>query len=386
MTATNRTKDIAILGSTGSIGQNTLKIVRLHPDRFRVRALAAKKNAATLETQAREFRPEVVCLFEKAGAAELERKLAPLKIRVVTGESGLVEAGTHPRVEEVVFAMVGAVGLVPLFKAVDAGKSVAVANKEPLVMAGALLMQRAKERGVSVFPIDSEHSALWQCLEGKAPASIKKLILTSSGGPFRNFKGSLNSIVPRQALKHPKWKMGPKITIDSATLMNKGLEVIEAANLFGVPAEKIDVLIHPEAIVHALVEFVDGSHLAHLGITDMRLPIQYALSYPDRLTNHLPTLDLAGLKQLCFEKPNRKRFPCLSLGYEASRMGGSMPAVLNAANEVAVEAFLQNRIGFTSIAKIIEKTMQRHRLIKQPALAAILEADRWAREESKRSL
>jgi len=279
--------------------------------------------------------------------------------------------------------MVGAVGLKPIFAAVRARKTVAIANKEPLVMAGKLLLEQAAKAGVAVLPIDSEHSALWQCLEKQDPAFVKKLIITSSGGPFRNHKGSLAKITPAQALRHPKWSMGPKITIDSATLMNKGLEVIEASNLFHVPAEKVEVVIHPEAIVHALVEFVDGSHFAHLGVTDMRLPIQYAMSYPERLENHLPHLDLAHLKALHFEKPDLRRFPCLELGYTASRISGTMPSVLNAANEVLVEAFLNRQIGFLDIPKILSKVMSRHRLVRNPELGDILEADAWARQTAK---
>lgn len=379
-------KEIAILGSTGSIGESTLAIVRAHPREFRVRALAAKKNADRLLAQALEFRPELVCLYEKERVPELEKKLCKLGIRVVTGEEGLREASTLPSVEQVIFAMVGAIGLRPIFAAIGAKKAVAIANKEPLVMAGELLMKEAKRLGVSVLPIDSEHSALWQCLEGRPSATVEKLILTSSGGPFRKKKGSLAGVTSRQALKHPKWKMGPKITIDSATLMNKGLEVIEAANLFGMPAEKIQVLIHPEAIIHGLVEFVDGSHLAHLGITDMRLPIQYALSFPERLVNHLPTLDLVRTGSFHFEEPDRRRFPCLELGYEASRRGGSMPAALNAANEVAVQAFLDGRIGFTEIPRRIEKILKKHHWVKNPKLADLLETDGWARHKAESDL
>ncbi|HXV28344.1 MAG TPA: 1-deoxy-D-xylulose-5-phosphate reductoisomerase, partial [bacterium] len=326
-------KNLAILGSTGSIGLSTLAIVRAHPDQFAVKVLAARKNAGRLFEQAVEFRPDVVCLFEDQEAAELKNKLLPFGIKVRTGLEGLLEASRYEPVDEVVFALVGAVGLLPIFEAIRAGKAVAIANKEPLVIAGDLVINESRKYGVPIFPIDSEHSALWQCLEGRPPGSIKKLILTSSGGPFYKRKGNLDRISPSEALKHPKWKMGPKITIDSATLMNKGLEVIEASHLFQTPAERIEVLIHPEAIVHGMVEFVDGSHLAHLGITDMRLPIQYALSYPDRLVNHLPTLDFSHLQGLHFDKPDFGRFPCLGLGYEASRIGGSMPAVLNAANE-----------------------------------------------------
>ncbi len=377
-------KNIAILGSTGSIGASTLQIVRTHPKSFRVRALAARKNVESLAAQVREFRPELVCLYDTTKLPELRERLRGFPVRMVGGAEGLLEAATLPSAEIILFALVGAVGLEPLFAAVHARKTLAIANKEPLVMAGGLLMKEAKRLGVQVLPIDSEHSGLWQCLEGHPVPSIKKLILTSSGGPFRGRKSRFAEIKPREALKHPKWKMGPKITIDSATLMNKGLEVIEAVNLFNMAVEKVDVLIHPEAIIHAMIEFVDGSHLAHLGITDMRLPIQYALSYPDRLLNHLPTLDFSKIASFHFETPDRKRFPCLDLGYEAVRCGGSMPAVLNAANEIAVEAFLNEKIPFVKIPKMIEKTMRSHRLVKNPRLKDLLEADRWARREAEK--
>ncbi|MCB9800402.1 MAG: 1-deoxy-D-xylulose-5-phosphate reductoisomerase [Candidatus Omnitrophica bacterium] len=375
-------RNISILGSTGSVGVNTLRIVRTHPRRFSVKALAAKTNARRLYDQAREFKPECVCLYDEKNAAALEKKLRPLGIRLVTGDEGLAHVASLAGVNVAVFAVVGAVGLKPLFEAVKARKDVAIANKEPLVMAGSLLMAQARKNRVAVLPIDSEHSALWQCLEGYPKETVKRLILTSSGGPFRTRKGSLAAIKPSEALKHPNWKMGPKITIDSATLMNKGLEVIEAVNLFDVPLKEVDVLIHPESIIHSMIEFVDGSHLAHLGIADMRLPIQYALSYPERLVNHLPTLDLVKLKSLHFERPDKKRFPCLELGYEASRRGGTMPAVLNAANEIAVEAFLNHKIKFTAIAAIIEKTMARHRVKKQFDLQSVFEADVWARQQA----
>lgn len=375
-------KTITILGATGSIGESTLKIVRLHPKRFRIAALAARSNIERLEQQAREFRPQVVAVYEPERALILEKKLKKIGIRVVTGDAGLRHVSTLKAVDQVLCGMVGAVGLAPLFAAVRAGKSVAVANKEPLVMAGRLLLSEAKKHRTAVLPVDSEHSAVWQCLEGKPAATIAKLTLTSSGGPFRSKKGSLARVTPEQALNHPKWKMGPKITIDSATLMNKGLEVIEAANLFDVSCDRVEVLIHPEAIVHGMIEFVDGSYLAHLGVTDMRLPIQYAMTWPDRLVNHLPTLNLAEIKTLTFHKPSFSKFPCLALGYEASRLGGTMPAVLNAANEVLVEKFLNRQIGFLDIPKGIEKTMTGHQLIKKPSLEQILEADLWARQEA----
>ncbi len=379
-------KNLTILGSTGSVGENALRIVRIHPERFTVKALAVNRNVEKLYEQAKEFHPRYVCIYDPQKAKQAAPKFKRLGVRVVTGDDGLSEVATLSAVHEVICAMVGAVGLKPIFAAVQAKKTVAIANKEPLVMAGKLLLETAARRGVAVLPIDSEHSALWQCLEKQDPSSVKKLIITSSGGPFRKFKGSLSKVTPSQALNHPRWKMGPKITIDSATLMNKGLEVIEAANLFNVPAEKVKVVIHPEAIVHALVEFVDGSHFAHLGVADMRLPIQYAMSYPERLENHLPHLDLAHLKTLHFEEPDLRRFPCLEWGYTASRIGGTLPAVLNAANEVAVEAFLNHKVGFLDIPKIIAKVMSQHGLVRKPALPDIFAADAWARERAEELL
>ncbi len=376
-------KTLSLLGSTGSIGLNTLKIVRTHPECFRVAALAAKQNSRLLYRQAVEFRPKQVCLFEAQGAAWLEKKLRPLGIPVLTGPEGLEAVSTLKPVDLVVCAVVGAIGLKPLFAAIQAGKHVAIANKEPLVMAGQLLVDEARRRRVSILPIDSEHSALWQCLEGRRPETVKKLILTSSGGPFRSRKKSFLSIQPDEALKHPRWKMGPKITIDSATMMNKGLEVIEAVNLFGVTPDRVDVLVHPESIVHGLVEFIDGSQLAHLGITDMRLPIQYALSYPERLNNHLPALDLAKLNRLHFEKPDRKKFPCIDLGFNAARTGGTQPAILNAANEIAVDFFLNRRIRFTDIAAVIEETMAACAPAAATDLETVLAADGWARETAR---
>jgi len=379
-------KRIAILGSTGSIGINTLRIARAHPKEFRVKVLAAKRNTRLLLKQAREFRPELVCLYDAEYVGDLEKELKRLKIRLVTGDQGLVEASRHKGVDQVVFAIVGAVGLLPLFAAVRSGKNVAVANKEPLVMAGALLMKESKRYGVSVFPIDSEHSALWQCLQGYESKSIKKLILTSSGGPFHKRKGTLAHITPKEALKHPKWKMGPKITVDSATYMNKGLEVIEAANLFHMPVERVEVVIHPEAIVHALVEFVDGSHLAHLGITDMRLPIQYALSYPERLSGSCPSLDLKEIGSLHFENPDWEKFPCLRMAYDVAKEGGNGPCVLNAANEEAVAAYLSGAVPFIKIPEIIEKVLSKRTQKQDLTLSEILEEDRWAREVAQTTL
>lgn len=372
-------KRIAILGSTGSIGINALDVIRQQPGYFGVAGLAAKSNAELLARQAEEFRPAAVCIYDETRAHDLQNQLRPLGIRVVSGDKGLREIASLPEADQVVCAMVGMAGLAPIFSALRAGKQLAIANKEPLVVAGELLMSEALKLGVAILPIDSEHSGLWQCLEGRNRGHVKKLILTSSGGPFRTRKGSLDNVTVEEALNHPKWKMGPKITVDSATLMNKALEVIEAANLFSVPAAQVEVLVHPEAIIHAMVEFSDGSFLAQMGVTDMRLPIQYALSYPERLNNPASPLDFKKVASLNFETPDLERFPCLRLGYEASLAGGTLPAVLNAANESAVEAFLNKRIGFDKIPALVESVMLAHRKISKPKLEELLEADQWAR-------
>ena len=345
--------------------------------------LAAKHNAETLLKQAIEFKPKIVCLYEDANAAWLEGKLKKLKIKLVTGNDGLLEISRHPDAEQVIFAAVGAVGLRSIFEAIEAGKNVAVANKEPLVMAGELLMRRVKEKGVHFLPIDSEHSGLWQCLEGKQKETVSRLILTSSGGPFLKGKWSLKNVSPEKALNHPKWKMGPKITIDSATLMNKGLEVIEARWLFGLDVSDIEVLIHPEAIVHSMVEFRDGSILAQLGVTDMKLPIQYALSYPERWESGLKQIDFSKVGRLTFSRPDFDKFPALRLAIEVAKKDQTFPCVLNAANEVAVDAFLNGEIKFSKIYRVVEKVISRHRPQKNPDLDDIWKADCWAREEAK---
>ncbi len=378
-------KTITVIGSTGSIGQNVLNIIRAHPKQFRADVLVARRNAELLLKQAKEFKPRLVCLFDEDSLRNHEAAFHKLGCRVTTGEEGLFEASTWPDADQVIFSLVGAIGLAPLFKAIQAGKNVAIANKEPLVMAGELLMQEAARRNVQVLPIDSEHSGLWQCLEGRKKESVRKLVLTSSGGPFRKRK-SFSDVTIKEALRHPKWRMGPKITIDSATLMNKGLEVIEASNLFGLEVNRIEVLIHPEAVVHALVEFVDGSHLAQLAITDMRIPIQYAMSFPERLNHIYPSLDLVKVQALHFEKPDFRRFPCLEFGYEAKRRGGTLPAVVNGANEAAVSLFLEGKIQFLGIPRMIERVMNCHRVKACPRLADILEADRWSREKAVQSL
>ncbi|MBI4358783.1 MAG: 1-deoxy-D-xylulose-5-phosphate reductoisomerase [Candidatus Omnitrophica bacterium] len=376
-------KQVSIIGSTGSIGVNTLRVIEAHPEELSIVALAARRNAELLLEQAKQFRPKLVCLFEAEEARWLEKRLKRLGIRTVTGEEGLIAASTIASADEVVFAMAGARGLKPILAAVQAGKIVAIANKEPLVMAGELLRKEAIRRNAKLIPIDSEHSGLWQCLEGRAKETIKKLILTASGGPFFGRRIDFGKVTVRQALRHPRWKMGPKITVDSATLMNKGLEVIEATHLFDVSLDQVDVVIHPEAVVHALVEFVDGAQLAQLGITDMRLPIQYALSYPMRFQNSVPSLNLTRIKKFHFFKPDLKRFPCLALGYEAKRRGGTMPVVLNAANEIAVYKFLAGTLAFSKIPKLIEQVMNRHRPVRQATLSQILQADEWARREAE---
>ena len=375
-------KTIAVIGSTGSIGEKVLDIVRSYPDRFRIAALACRKNTNNLLKQAREFRPQMVSVYDASLALEIQAPLKKLGIRLGVGEEGLLEASTFACVDQVIFSLVGAVGLKPLFRSIHEGKNVAIANKEPLVMAGELLMREAAEKNVQVLPIDSEHSGLWQCLEGRPLESVRKLVLTSSGGPFRKRKKAFSTVTVKEALRHPKWRMGPKITIDSATLMNKGLEVVEAANLFHLGVDRIEVLIHPEAVVHALVEFVDGSHLAQLAVTDMKIPIQYALSFPERLNHILPTLDLTKLGGLHFAKPDRRRFPCLDFGYEAKKKGGTLPTVLNGANEVGVESFLEGRIPFLGIPRTIERVMRKHKVKQNPSLADILETDSWARKEA----
>ncbi len=374
-------KKIALIGSTGSIGVNTLKVIEHHADKFRVVSLAAGNNMELLLEQARRFRPAVICIRDREKARILKSKLAGSRTRVVWGDEGLMEASTHPQADMTVFSVVGAQGLRPLVAAIKARKTICFANKEPFVIAGELINRLAQKYGVRILPIDSEHSAVFQCLDGKKTSEIRRIILTSSGGPFRTLKmKALEKVTVAAALNHPRWKMGKKITIDSATLMNKGLEVIEAANLFGVPVEKIKVLIHPEAIIHSLVEFIDGSHLAQLAITDMRIPIQYAIGYPERLdSNGLPRLELSRIRQFHFEEPDTAKFPCLELGYEAKRTGGTMPAVLNAANEMAVGSFLEGKISFVDIPLRIEKVMKKHRAVKKPGLGDILEADRWAR-------
>ncbi len=376
-------KRLSILGSTGSIGVNTLDVVRRFKDRFSVVGLAAGQNINLLRQQALEFRPKLVSVSERTLARELARDLKREGIQVVCGDEGLIEVAAHPEADLVLSALVGARGFLPTLRALSIGKDVALANKEALVVAGPIIANEAARSRARLLPVDSEHSAIWQCLEGAKKESVRKLILTASGGPFfRRDLNTFSSITIEEALEHPNWRMGKKITIDSATLMNKGLEMIEAHYLFDEPPDKLDVVIHPQSVVHSMVEFVDGSVIAQLGNADMRLPIQHALTYPERWENDLPSVNLTTIRTLEFFEPDLKKFPCLQLAYEGLRLGGSMTAVLNAANEVAVENFLMKRIPFTSIPNIVESTMQKHATQTNPSLEDILEADRWSREQA----
>ncbi len=375
-------KRLAILGSTGSIGQSTLAVVAEHPEEFQVAGLAAGQNVQVLADQIRQFRPPVVSVQDEAGAAALRDLLGPgAAPEILTGAPGVLKVATGADADMVVSAMVGAVGLSPTLAAVEAGIPVALANKETLVAAGDLVMAVARARGVPLIPVDSEHSAIFQALQGQRPEDVRRLWLTASGGPFRSWEADrLQEVTAAQALKHPNWSMGPKITIDSATMMNKALEVIEASVLFGLPVEQIGVYIHPQSIVHSLVEFVDGSVIAQLGVPDMRLPIAYALAYPRRLSLSSPPLDLCQIGRLTFEPPDTTRFPGLALGYAAARAGGTMPAVLNAANEMAVAAFLQGRIKFPDIPRVVEAAMNAHQRQPLASLDQVLGVDRWARD------
>lgn len=369
-------KRIAILGSTGSIGTQALALAARHPDRFRVVALAARENLDLLAEQVRTFRPRLVSVATADGAAALRSRLDGAGAEVVWGEAGIVQVATDPDADLVLSAVVGAAGLLPTFAAVRAGKVVALANKEALVTAGELITAEAARRGARLLPVDSEHSAIFQCLERGGGACLRSVILTGSGGPFRTRpKEALAAATPQEALQHPRWLMGKKVSIDSATLMNKGLEVIEAHWLFGLPVEAIRVLIHPESIVHSLVEYVDGSLLAQLSITDMGLPILYALTYPERLPNHFPTLDLATVARLTFEEVDHDRFPCLGYACAAARAGGTAPVVLNAANEVAVGLFLQEAIPFTAIPRLIAEALDRHPVRPVRSVEEVLAAD-----------
>ncbi|MEJ2165940.1 MAG: 1-deoxy-D-xylulose-5-phosphate reductoisomerase [Desulfobacterales bacterium] len=374
-------KCLSILGSTGSIGCNVLNIAEMFPREFAVRVLAAKSNIALLARQIVQFQPDLAVVFDEKRAGEL-RALIPagVDVEILHGETGYHRAATLETVDMTVTAMVGAAGLMPTLAAIDAGKTIALANKETLVMAGDLVMRRAAEKGVDILPIDSEHSAIFQCLQGERREDVAKILLTASGGPFlKRPREDFSSITVAEALNHPNWQMGQKITIDSATLMNKGLEVLEAKCLFGLSREMIEVVIHPQSVIHSMVAYQDGSIMAQLGIPDMKVAIAYALSYPQRLPLRQPLPKFDGSQSLTFEQPDLEKFPCLALAFRACEAGETLPAVLNAANEVAVWAFLNQSIRFVDIPAIVEQTMDKHAVVSNPELADILEADRWAR-------
>ena len=376
--------NITILGSTGSIGTQTLDVVRSRGD-IRVVGLAAGRNIELLETQIREFKPRLACVADEVLAQELKIKVSDTDTQVLSGTKGMETLAASPDSQTVVAAIVGLAGLKPALAAVKAGKRLALANKETLVAAGDIVRAELTKSGGELLPVDSEHSAVFQCLEAvkeeRRSAELKRIWLTASGGPFAGkTRAELSSITPAAALRHPNWDMGAKITIDSATLMNKGLEVLEAAQLFCVSADKIDVLVHRQSIVHSMIELTDGAVLAQMGVPDMKLPIQYALTYPERLPMTNNDLDLAAVGSLTFEKPDTKTFRCLALAYEAAQIGHTMPCVLNGANEAAVSLFLHNKIGFLDIGDTIEQVMQRHTIVKNPNLETLIEADRWARE------
>jgi 1-deoxy-D-xylulose-5-phosphate reductoisomerase len=371
---------IAILGSTGSIGKNTLSVVAQHPDEFKVVALAAGSNVEEMIRQVHRFRPKLVSMSTKDAAEKVKREV-PADVAVLWGDEGVQAVATHPDATFVVSAIVGSRGLLPTLSAIRAGKKIGLANKETLVTAGHIVTTEAKKYQVPLIPIDSEHSALFQCLNGERIEDVAKLILTASGGAFRDWtREQLKSATPEDALKHPNWSMGAKITVDSATLMNKGLEVIEAHWLFAMPYERIEVVIHPQSIIHSMVEFRDGAIMAQLGTPDMKVPIQYALSYPRRLTLDTPRIDFAALSRLDFRPPDFERFPCLKMAFEAGKAGGTLPTVMNAANEVAVDRFLRKQIPFLAIEAIVQEAMEKHQPIQNPDLHEIQEADRWARE------
>ena len=380
-------KQIAILGSTGSIGTQTLDVVRQHPNEFSVYALSAHRSLDLLIQQALEFNPAVVCIADERLYQPLREALSDLPIKVMAGEKAIAEMVTMPAIDVVVAAMVGYAGLRPTIEAIKAKKTIALANKETLVVAGEIICRLAKRHQVSILPVDSEHSAIFQSLVGEDMHSVEKLLLTASGGPFRTFTyEQMQHVTAAQALQHPNWEMGAKITIDSASMMNKGFEVIEARWLFDIPVEKIQVLVHPQSVIHSAVQFVDGSVKAQLGTPDMRIPIQYALTYPARWLSDVPRLDLFSVKQLTFEEPDMQRFPNLRLAYEAMEKGGNMPCILNAANEVVNLAFREGKCGFLQMSEVIEQTMGTTSFITEPTYEDYVQTDKEARKIAKELL
>ncbi len=376
-------KRVVILGATGSIGESALKVARDIPERMEIAGLAAKSNAQKLADAANEVRPESVCLVDET-QIDVLRSALDYEPRILSGESGLLEIACLTNADMVLVAIVGTGGLRPALAAIKAGKDLAVASKEILVMAGEIVMREAHDKSVHVLPVDSEHNAIFQCLEGKQPADVRRIILTASGGPFRETPQSdFDSITPEQALKHPTWNMGPKITVDSATLFNKGLEMIEAHWLFGVEMDRVEVIVHPQSIVHSMVEFTDGSTLAQLSYSNMCFPIQYAVTWPDRVPNSLPPLDFSKVSKLEFATPRYDDFPALNLARRAGEIGGTLPAVMNAANEIAVAAFLDRKVRFPEIWGIVEQVMNQHTPVAHADLDAILGADQWARAQAQ---
>ena len=378
-------KRLAVLGSTGSIGVNTLDIAGRFENEFKVVALSAGTNIQLLREQIERFEPKVVSVLNEALAEALKREISRQQTEVLYGVEGLIQISTLPEVDLVVSALVGAAGLIPTISAIKARKPIALANKESLVMAGKIIVEEARKNGVTILPIDSEHSAIFQAMTGRSKDEVKRIILTASGGPFLNLPyEKMKEVTSEEALRHPTWDMGRKVSIDSASLMNKGLEVIEARWLFSIPMEQIVVQIHPQSVVHSMVEYIDGSIVAQMGITDMRIPISYALSYPKRLRLDLPSLDLFHVDGLTFLPPDMERFPCLRLAYRSMEVGETMPAVLNAANEVAVNSFLEATIGFTDIPEVVETVMEAHEVKSLTTLDDALRADQWARERTKK--
>lgn len=381
-------KNICLLGSTGYIGINSLEVIRKNPDRYRIIALGAGRNIGLLAEQIRELQPTFAAVINSDLAKELKTRLnSGTKTQILWGTEGYSEIATLSEVDIAISAMSGSSGLLPTFSAIRAGKHVALANKETLVIAGSVLMKESQKTGAHIIPVDSEHSAIQQSIQGHMRDDLRKIILTGSGGPFKDFPlGQLSKVTPQEALQHPNWKMGRKITIDSATLMNKGIEAIEAQWLFNVEIDQIEILLHPQSIIHSMVEYADGSIIAQLACPDMRIPIAYALSYPRHLRGELPSLDLLEIGNLSFEKPDKERFRCLDLSLTAGSIGRSMPAVLSGANEVAVYAFLEGKIGFLEIPYLIERTMEKHKTFPIDTIDEALEADRWAQSMAKEFL
>lgn len=379
-------KNLVVLGSTGSIGTQTLDVVREHPDLFHVSVLVANRSDELLEKQIEEFQPQLAVLSDEEAYSRLRQRYNG-KTELAGGRQAVIEAAAYPEAQVVVTSLMGFAGLEPTLAALEAGKDIALANKETLVVAGELVMAKAKELGRAILPVDSEHCALFQCLQGQDRKAVEKLILTASGGPFRGRKAEeLTNVSKKDVLAHPTWNMGQKITVDSASLVNKGLEVIEARWLYDVSYDQIQVVVHPQSIVHSMVQYQDGTVMAQLGCTDMRLPIQYALTYPDRVVSHFPRVDFYELGKLTFEKPDMETFRGLKLAFEAGRTGGTMPCIMNGANEVAVEAFLKGQAGFLDIYRLIEKAMEAGQVEYKPDLDQLLAADKWARDYTRKQL